>query len=287
MKVTLIGTGLMGFPMAEKLLEAGFRTTVYNRTPSKAEPLGERGAGIAGTAAEAIQASEIIILMLADYPAIESVLFANDTSPDFKDRTIIQMGTILPAESLQLREMVRKSGGEYLEAPVLGSIPNVQARQLILLVGATQDQFREFETVFRAFGSDIYWIGDVGKAAAVKLALNHLIVGLTASFSLSLGLVQKNGIDVDLFMAILRHSALYAPTFDKKLSRMLERDFGDAHFPVKHLCKDVDLVLKESQSAGLNTTVLEGIREVLERTVELGHAEADYSALFDAITSGK
>jgi 3-hydroxyisobutyrate dehydrogenase len=287
MKVTLIGTGLMGFPMAEKLLEAGFQTTVYNRTRPKAEPLAEQGAAIAEMPAEALQASEKIILMLADYPAVESVLFARDKSPDLKNRTVIQMGTIRPAESCALGETVRKNGGEYLEAPVLGSIPNVEARQLIMLVGAARDQFQEHETVFRAFGSDIYWIGEVGKAAAVKLALNHLIAGLTATFSLSLGLVQKNGIDVDVFMAILRHSALYAPTFDKKLPRMLERDFSAAHFPLKHLRKDVDMMLEESRSAGLNTAVPEALSNVLNRTVEMGHAEADYSALFDAIYPGK
>lgn len=283
MNVALIGTGLMGFPMAEKLLEAGFNTTVFNRTRAKTEPLKARGANIAETPSEAIRSAEVVILMLADYPAIEETLFAAGKAVDFSDRTIIQMGTILPEESLKLGERVRQGGGVYLEAPVLGSIPNVKEKQLLVMVGATEEQFHAHEKIFRAFGSNIYWIGEVGKAAVVKLALNQLIASLTAGFALSLGVVQKHDVDVDIFMSILRHSALYAPTFDKKLPQMLERNFAGANFPLKHLQKDVDLVHTVARSAGLNTVGLQALREIFIRAVEQGFAEADYSALYNAI----
>jgi len=283
MKVALLGTGLMGYPMAEKLLECGFPAIVYNRTRAKAEPLRKKGAEIAATPGTAVNSADIIILMLTDYPAIRQTLFPAGAELDLQNRTVIHMGTILPEESRELQRSVRRSGGDYLEAPVLGSIPNVRERRLIVMVGARQEQFESHEKLFRCFGSEIYWVGEVGKAAAAKLALNQLIVSLTSAFSLALGMVQAHDIDVDVFMAILRHSAFYAPTFDKKLPRMRERSFGNPNFPVKHLLKDVDLIHAAAQSAGLNSAVLEAQRQILLAAIDMGFAEDDYSALFNAV----
>lgn len=283
MKVALLGTGLMGYPMAEKLLEAGFPTIVFNRTRAKAEPLREKGAEIAATPQEAVNSAEIIILMLTDYPVIRQTLFPAGAEIDLRNRTVIHMGTILPEESSELQRSVRRGGGDYLEAPVLGSIPNVRERRLIVMVGSTREQFAIHEKLFRCFGSEIYWVGEAGKAAAAKLALNQLIVSLVAAFSLSLGIVQAYDIDVDVFMAILRHSALYAPTFDKKLPLMRERNFRNPNFPVKHLLKDLELIHGAAQSAGLNTAVLEAQRQILRSAIDMGFGEDDYSALFNAV----
>ena len=85
-------------------------------------------------------------------------------------------------------------------------------------------------------------IGPVGSAAAIRLAMNQLICSLTTSFALSLGLIIREGIDIDIFMKILRDSALYAPTFDKKLQRMLERNYENPNFPAKHLLKDTNIL---------------------------------------------
>jgi len=283
MKVALLGTGLMGYPMAEKLLECDFPAIVYNRTRAKAEPLREKGAEIAATPEAAVNSADIIILMLKDYPAIRQTLFPAGAEIDLRNRTVIHMGTILPEESRELQRRVQQSGGDYLEAPVLGSIPNVRERRLIVMVGSRQDQFENHEKLFRCFGSEIYWVGEVGKAAAAKLALNQLIISLASAFSLALGMVQAHDIDVDVFMAILRHSAFYAPTFDKKLPRMRERSFGNPNFLLKHLLKDVELIRTAAQSAGLNTAVLEAQRQILLTAIDMGFAEDDYSALFNAV----
>jgi 3-hydroxyisobutyrate dehydrogenase-like beta-hydroxyacid dehydrogenase len=123
----------------------------------------------------------------------------------------------------------------------------------------------------------------VGKAAALKLAMNQLIASLTAGFSLSLGFVQKYDIEVDLFMNILRQSALYAPTFDKKLERMLNRDYTKPNFSGKHLAKDLRLFQSEAQALGLELSTVEGLRRILALTFEGGFAEGDYSALYEAV----
>ena len=284
MKVALIGTGLMGRPMGERVLAAGYHLTVFNRSREKAELLRSSGAEIAATAAEAIGSAECVLLMLADGVAIREVLFNENPKPDLGQRTVIQMGTISPTESIGFHKEVLERGGDYLEAPVLGSIPEAGAGKLLIMVGASKPQFDKWSTLLECFGSEPLLIGEVGKAAAVKLALNQLIASLTVGFASSLGLVQSLGIEAGLFMKILRRSALYAPIFDKKLQLMLDRDYGIGNFPSKHLFKDVALFSAAAQTVNLETIGIEAIHRLLEITLEKGYADGDYSALFEAVS---
>lgn len=283
MKVGFLGTGLMGKPLAQRLLTAKIPVIAYNRTASKLAELKAAGAQIVEDPESAIANSDCLILMLTNASAIEQVLLSDRAKTQLKGRTIIQMGTISPQESQEIEKQVIAVGGEYLEAPVLGSIPEAEAGKLIVMVGATPEQFAKWSSLLQNFGSEPRLIGTVGTAAAVKLALNQLIASLTTAFALSLSLVQKQGVEVETFMELLRQSALYAPTFDKKLKRMLERDFTNPNFPTKHLLKDTNLFLNQAQSNNLNTYSLEGVRQILEIAQEMGLADADYSALFNAV----
>ena len=270
--------------MALRLLAAGDDVTVYNRSRHRAEALASEGVQLADTPADAVQAADYVLLTLSDAAAIRDTLLQGPAGRALEGRTVIQMGTIGPEESRQLLGQVRNAGGTYLEAPVLGSIPEARAGTLIVMVGSTPEQFESCRSLLQRFGPDPILIGPVGHAAAVKLALNQLIASLTAAFGLSLGFVRRHGVAVETFMAILRGSALYAPTFDKKLARMLSQDYAGPNFPTKHLAKDVDLFLAESEPLELDTRHLEGVRKTIQATLERGMAEADYSALFDALT---
>ena len=281
MTIAFLGTGLIGKPMAEKLVKSGYEIIVYNRTVEKTKFLKELGATVVKNPKDAIESADGSILMLSDAQAIQEVLFSDKI--DFRNKTIIQMGTILPAESQNFHEKINSGGGNYFEAPVLGSIPQVQEGKLIVMVGGNQDQYNKWKEVFKSFGEDIHYVGGIGKAAALKLAMNQLIASLTAAFSLSLAMIQRNNIDVDLFMNIVRNSALYAPTFDKKLPRMLKRDFSNPNFPTKHLLKDSDLIFKESKRLGLSTHSLEGVIHLIKISLEKGFVETDYSSIYNAV----
>lgn len=283
MKVALLGTGLLGSAMARQLIRSEYDVTVYNRTIEKTEPLRQLGAKVAQTPKEAVYSAECSILMLNDAGAINQTLFPSDRPIDFENKTIIQMGTILPNESLRFKEQITAVGGDYLEAPVLGSIPQAQERKLIVMVGGSASQFEKWKGLFKSFGEEIHYVGEVGKAAALKLALNQLIASLTAAFSLSLGIVRRRGIDVEVFMNILRNSALYAPTFDKKLPRMLERDFSDPNFPTKNLLKDVTLIYREAEMLGLAPDLVEAVIDVIKIALQKGLEDMDYSSIYNAI----
>ena len=283
MKVTLIGTGLMGRPMGERILAAGHHLTVFNRSREKAELLRSSGAEIAASAAAAINSAECVILMLADGAAIREVLFDEDPKPDLGQRTVIQMGSISPTESIGFHKEVAERGGDYLEAPVLGSIPEARAGSLLVMMGASHFLFKRWCTFLQCFGPEPLLVGEVGKAAALKLALNQLIASLSAGFAMSLGFVQRQGVEIDVFMKIVRQSALYAATFDKKLERMLNRDYANPNFPTKHLLKDMKLFRDEAEAVDLELRAIDGIGGLLALTLDKGFADDDYSALFETV----
>ncbi len=268
--------------MARRLLDAGYPLTVYNRTLARTQSLAAAGARVVDKPAAAIREAQLVISMLADYAATCEVLFSEDKQ-DFKGKTLIQMGTILPSESLLIKEWFGKSGGEYVEAPVLGSIPQANSGTLFVLVGGTPGQQKRWDPVLAHFGKERIFFGETGRAAAAKLALNQLIATLTSAFSMSLGYLLEKNVDLDKFLGILRQSALFAPTFDKKLDKMLKRDFANPNFPLKHLLKDVNLIHSDFSDAGLHTGILDGVRDILEKGMEGGDGESDYSSLYNSV----
>ncbi|MEL6604536.1 MAG: NAD(P)-dependent oxidoreductase [Cyanobacteria bacterium J06614_10] len=284
MRIGLLGTGLMGAPMAHQLKAAGFDVTAWNRSAQKLEPLQAAGIQAADTPENAIAHTDITLTMLSDAAAIRSAILSNPAT--LKGKTILQMGTIAPDESRDIQQQVQAAGGDYLEAPVLGSIPQVKSGTLILMVGATPAQFEQWLPVLKVFGPEPVLMGEVGTAAATKLAMNQLIGTLTAAFSMSLGLAQQEGLDLEKFMSIVRESALYAPTFDKKLTRMCDRNFSNPNFPTKHLLKDMALFVQAAQARGIDATVAAGVSEVTKRAIAQGLANEDYSAIYSAINPG-
>ncbi len=271
----------MGAPMALQLQRSSFEVVAWNRSPRKLLPLEEAGIRTVESAAEAIASTELTITMLSDAAAIQSALFSDSAA--LLDRTVLQMGTIAPAESRDLCDRIQAAGGDYLESPVLGSIPQVKSGSLILMVGATSEQFDRWQPVLKCFGPSPELMGPVGTAAATKLAMNQLIGTLTAAFSMSLGLAQKEGLDIEKFMSIVRESALYAPTFDKKLERMCDRNFSNPNFPTKHLLKDMDLFVQAAQAQGIDAIVAAGVSQIAESAIAQGLADEDYAAIYSAI----
>lgn len=281
MDISFLGTGLMGAPMARRLQLAGHQVYGWNRSTHKLDTLLADGIKRAETPASAIAASQLIVLMLTDATAIHTALLSPDAAANLAGRTVLQMGTISPQESKAFAQAVQAAGGDYLEAPVLGSIPEAKAGTLIVMVGATLEQFDQWQSVLACFGPDPQLMGPVGAGSGVKLAMNQLIGTLTTAFSMSLGLVQQESIDIEKFMTIVRQSALYAPTFDKKLGRMCDRNFANPNFPAKHLLKDMNLFVQTAET--FNADVAQSVAQMVQRAVEQGLGNEDYSAVFEAV----
>ena len=283
MEIAFIGLGAMGMGIVPRLMAAGHKVTGWNRSPDKAKTLAEAGLPTAQTPAAALAGVEAVVLVLSDAAAIHESLLKGDPAPGLTGRVCIQMGTIAPQESRNLAEDIARAGGAYLEAPVLGSLPEAREGQLIVMAGGEPALFDRCLPLLRALGQDPQRIGAVGQAAALKLAMNQLIAGLTATFALSLGLVRAEGIEVEQFMTLLRASALYAPTFDKKLAKYLNQDYAGANFPLKHLLKDVRLFREVTAPLGMDSAMITTVEAACIRALAKGYGDQDYSALYEAM----
>ncbi len=284
-RLGLIGTGRMGSAMARRLLSQGVSLWVCNRDSKKALPLGELGAHVEADPGRMLGQVDVVLAVLRDGSASKEVLLGS--CMDWQNRCLIQMATISPSESLELERRVMAGGGEYLEAPVLGSVPQALAGELIIMAGGERDLFEKLHPLLRILSSrDCLHIGSVGRAAAMKLAFNQLIVSLTTAFAASHAYLKKNDVSVALFMDLLRRSALYAPTFDKKLPLMERRDFDSANFTLENMHKDVALIEAEFFQNGIAARPIRAVREIIERAVAKGLGEKDYSVLYEAIFGG-
>jgi 3-hydroxyisobutyrate dehydrogenase len=285
MTIALFGTGLLGSAIGHRLLQRGHALIVWNRSAERCSDLQQAGARLAGSPAEAASDSDWLITVLSDGPTTAAVLL-EQIGDGLAGRSVLQMGTIGVQESEALAAAVQQRGGRYLEAPVLGSRPEALAGTLQLMAGGPADLFAQALPLLRDLAAEPLHVGPVGSGMATKLALNQLIASLTHAFSLSLHLVQRQGVDVETFMQLLRGSALYAPTFDKKLQRELDGDYGNPNFPTAHLRKDLALFLAAADQAGLEGKGLQGLLQLLQTSTAAGLDALDYCALH-ALTAGR
>ena len=280
--IALLGTGLLGGAIGRRLLERGVTLKVWNRSPDKCESLLLQGAVQIENLAGAAKGCQAVITVLRDGPVSAEVIAELG---DLDAVCCLPMGTMGISESRQLELQVQAQQGVYLEAPVLGSKPEALKGTLLVMAGGNAEVFQQQLPLLRLLSEAPKWMGATGSAAASKLALNQLIASLTHGYSLALRLVQASGLEVESFMEVLRPSALYAPTVDKKLERMLTHDFTNPNFSTALMRKDLQLFVREAGLAGLNAEALAGLVELLTRAEGTPLDAADYSALH-ALTAG-
>eukprot|EP01095_Lingulamoeba_sp_RSL-Kostka_P014129 TRINITY_DN6067_c0_g1_i1.p1 TRINITY_DN6067_c0_g1~~TRINITY_DN6067_c0_g1_i1.p1 ORF type:complete len:232 (+),score=64.74 TRINITY_DN6067_c0_g1_i1:103-798(+) len=209
MNVGILGTGLMGFPISVNILTKNNTVKqfyAWNRTKSKAEPLAEYGAIVVDNATEVIENSDVILIMLSQYEIIDLVLFEScSESLSLGNKTIIQMSTISSDQTLSLKDKLLNLNetNVFIECPVLGSASVAKEGQLQIMIGGTQEQHDQYSDLLLSTGKAIFYIGEVGKASTLKLALNTIISGQTAVFAQSLSIIENAGLDFDTYMKIV------------------------------------------------------------------------------------
>ena len=277
--IALLGTGLLGEAIGHRLLSQGCDLRVWNRNPQRCQGLLEAGAApIAHLSQGAAAGCDAVITVLRDGQVTRTVVA--ELGP-LGGSCVMPMGTMGITEIRTLAADVQNQNGRCLEAPVLGSRPQALQGSLLVMAGGEPELFEQQRPLLELLSEQPLLVGPIGSGAAAKLALNQLIASLTHAFSLSIRLVQQAGVPVDTFMAILRNSALYAPTFDKKLQRMLDGHYSEPNFSTALLRKDLRLFLEEATAAGLRVSGLQGLDALLEQSSGSQLDDLDYCALHE------
>ncbi len=281
-RIGIIGLGLMGTAITERLLEHGFQCFVWNRTPEKADPLLALGAQWSDNP---LADCDRVIISLYTSDVVESVLTqlledlrARQPIETLRRKILIDTTTGAPEQSVAMFVRLATWGVQYLDAPVSGSSEQTRRGEATVMVGGERNAFEACNDLWPVLGANIYHIGASGSAAKMKLVSN-LVLGLNRA-ALAEALVFAHGIGVDPASAleVLRGSMAYSRVMDVKGQKMLKEDFTVQARLSQHL-KDVRLIL----SSGVTLPLSETHRQLLERAEAMGLGEEDNSAIIKAI----
>jgi 3-hydroxyisobutyrate dehydrogenase-like beta-hydroxyacid dehydrogenase len=276
--VGLIGLGNMGTAIAERLLEAGVPLAVYNRTRAKVEPLEARGAAVADTAADLAREADVVLTSVADDQALEAV--AADVVAGARPGTaLVDMSTVSPAVSVRVEAMTDAAALEYLRAPVSGNPSVVRAGNLSFMVSGPRETLARVETVLRAIGPNIHYVGDGEQARTVKLAINLMIGGLAELMSEGLVLGEAAGVSREALLEVMGGSAAGAPFVKYKTEPLLRDDYS-ATFTTALMEKDIDLILEAADDNGVVLPLARELKGLLRAAIDAGYGDDDFIALF-------
>ena len=278
MRVTFLGTGIMGAPMARNAAAAGMDVAAWNRSRERAEPLREDGVEIAGDPAAAIDGSDLVVTMLSDGDAVRGVVETEGVLEALRGRIWAQMSTIGIAAHDALRGLAAGEGIAYVDAPVLGTRQPAEAGELIILAAGAPETKERCGELFDAVGKKTVWLADEpGAASRMKVVLNTWIVGLVEALAESLALAERLGLEPAQMLEIIEGGPMDSAYAQMKGKMMVERSF-EASFPLRLAAKDARLALEAAEAEGLELPMLEGARTAMEAAVTAGHGEKDLSA---------
>lgn len=272
-RVAFIGTGLMGMPMASRLLSAGYPLIAWNRTPEKASPLKAKGALLAETLEDVVQA-DILITILSAGPAVIEII--QKLLPALKPRTlIIDMSSTQQAEAIFLAKLLNDHQVRFLDAPVSGGVVGATAGTLAIMVGGQQKDFEEAVPLFNVMGHPTL-VGPNGAGQLAKLC-NQLIVGGTIGIvAEALLLAKAGGADPAAVRDAIRGGFAESRVLEIHGKRMIDRTFIPGA-KVETQLKDQTNILLAAKDASLTLPITELMTTLYQSIVD-SYREADHSA---------
>jgi 3-hydroxyisobutyrate dehydrogenase len=273
MRVAVLGTGKMGGAMARRLESEGHELTLWNRTRERAEAL--RVGKVAATPAEAAASAEIVISMLTDADAVRAAYLGERGALNaVQGQAFIEMSTAGPDVAKELAPLVERAGGQFVEAPVLGSVGAVESGNLIVLAAGGEEAIERARPVLQALG-EVRRVGDIGSAASLKLVANSMLAGVSAlaaellAASASVGLNRE-----EVFWVIAR----IAPVLNQRKAGFVEHRYEPVTFALRDAVKDIRLALDLFERNGSTTPLTAATKELYERAAQVA-GDLDMSAI--------
>lgn len=279
--VAVLGTGIMGYPMAANLLGAGFAVRAWNRTGEKAAPLGDRGASVAESPADAVRGADVVLTMLIDGDAVRDTLAA--ARPGLHpDALWLQASTVGPEHADRLAELAAGVPVAYLDCPVLGTRGPAESGDLVVLASGPAELRERAQPVFDAIGSRTLWVGEAGAGSRLKLVVNSWVLAVVGAVAEAVALAEAFGLDPRSYLDTLSGTALDLPYARLKGDAMIRDEFP-ASFPVAGARKDAQLITAAMASRGLHGRVAGAVLATLEATAAAGYADADMAAAIHGV----
>jgi 3-hydroxyisobutyrate dehydrogenase-like beta-hydroxyacid dehydrogenase len=273
-----LGLGIMGYPMARHLLEAGHEVALWTHSAGKARELAAKGKGTAcATPKEVAQRADFIFYCVGDTAMARSVSTGKDGLLEGirPDSVTADCSTVSPAESTEVGAMFRAKGVHFLDAPCTGSRAGAENGTLTFMVGGDPGAFDRAKPYFEAMGKRLFYCGPAGQGLKAKLTQNLVLANMMQTFAEGLVLAAKNGVAPALMLEILDSSAAKSAMLSAKAPFILKRDFR-TNFSTKWMHKDVGLALESAKALDLPLPLTAITEQMLRMAIAKGYGEDDF-----------
>lgn len=273
----------MGGKIAQRLTQAGYPVTVWNRSRDKTVPLAEAGARVAASPAEAAAAADAVITMLADPPALRQVSEGPEgvLAGARPGTTLIEMSTVGPPAIDRLASVLPE-GVELIDAPVLGSVTEAESGRLRIFIGGPAEVVQRRMPVLDVLGDPVH-VGALGAGAAAKLVANSTLFGVLGVIGEALALAVGLGLSREMAFEVLSGTPV------AEQARRRRQAFESGEFPYRFgmslARKDADLIAEAARAVGVELRLAPAARSWLDDAVESGLADRDYSAVLKHIVA--
>ncbi|MEA2255296.1 MAG: 3-hydroxyisobutyrate dehydrogenase [Solirubrobacteraceae bacterium] len=280
--VAVLGTGIMGAPMARNIARAGHEVRAWNRTIEKVHALRDDGVEACEDPADAAEDADVVMTMLADADAVLEVARAAHLA---EGQIWWQASTVGLDGIERCAQLAQQTGAVLVDGPVLGTRGPAEQGTLVVLASGPDDALRTCAPLFDAVGSRTLTVGEAGNGTRLKLAVNTWVLAVAEGTAETIALARALGLDPTLVCEALAGGTLDLPYFRMKAKLMLEDDFAPA-FPVRLAAKDARLILEAAEREGADLPLARAVRDRLAEAAESGLAEEDVAATYRLAVPG-
>src|SRR5258707_4510478 len=283
--VGFIGLGTMGGRVAGRLLDHGHELYGTDRTKDKAQALIDRGLQWRSSPREVAAAADVVFSMITDDAALEAITAGSDgiLAGLAGGKVYVDMSTVSPRASRELAERVEAAGARMLDAPVSGSVPQVESGTLAIFVGGSDEAFATAAPLLEELGQTVTHVGANGQGLLVKLAVNISLAVQTLAFSEGLTLAERAGIDPKLAADTMSTSSIGSPMLKARVPLLLDLP-DEAWFDVEMMHKDIRLAQEAAAELAVPLPTATAAEEMLTKATELGYGHRDLAALHEVLT---
>jgi len=277
--IGFIGMGHMGSHMAQRLLDAGYQVTVYDRTEEKAKALGQRGALVAPTPKELAANCQVVMACVTNDEAQQDVMFGPDDALAgvHGGSMIIDLSTVSPHASRRLYQAAKEKGVPMIDAAVSGSVPQVDQGSLVIFVGGEQTTYQQCKPLLDVLGKNSFYMGASGMGTTMKLVVNTLLgLGMQA-LAEAIALGEKAGVEKGLLLDVLGQTAVLTPGQKSKLENV-RREQYPTNFALSLMHKDLSLVLSRAYDVSVSMPTTAAAQQMYTAAMAKGMDE-DFSIM--------
>ena len=278
-----IGVGLMGEPMVNRLLDAGYDVTVWNRTRSKLDGVVARGAVVAATPQELAQQSDYVFMCLMDAKAIEAVIFGADGVVNSEHpKLLVDFGTIHPDQCRDFALRLKTANGmSWVDAPISGGVPGAEAGTLAIMAGGTAQDIETLRPVISHLSARFTHMGGQGAGLLTKLC-NQIITGCTMSIvAEAVNFAEKSGVDAHALSEALKGGFADSLPFSLFAPRMASRDFDNPMGATDTMIKDLVSIVDVAGQTGAKTPMTKQSLKILQDASDHGGGQKDISVIIE------